>query len=364
MRSLASVIIPVGPSHATLARQAAASALQQTAVRLGIEVIVAPDADADVPPMKGVTVLPAPGIRTGPAASRNRALDVATGWFAVFLDADDYLLPDAVQRLVHAYAERDAGYVYGDAFVIGADGVPQQRTTVGYHSERIWQFNLHPITALVPLDVVKSVGGFDADVDAWEDWTIWLRLRAAGCCGERIPSPTFVYRVAEGERMQRWYGTPEGLAAQQFVMKRYAPERIKAMGCSSCGGGNTRQVAKAAVAILGGPSDMAVQDGLTRVEFTGQQVGAIPYRLPNGTIVRLGNNASSRYADIPTQYLDYLQIRAPIRVVPAAAPFAPAPEPLPVEAPAPVAVAAEDAETETPSIPRRKGRTVKEADAE
>ena len=39
---------------------------------------------------------------TGAAAARNRGLDKATGEFIMFVDCDDYLEPDAIQRMVEA----------------------------------------------------------------------------------------------------------------------------------------------------------------------------------------------------------------------------------------------------------------------
>lgn len=49
----------------------------------------------------------------GPSAGRNRALEHATGTFVFFHDADDYLAPDALYRLVGAAAHNNADVVAG-----------------------------------------------------------------------------------------------------------------------------------------------------------------------------------------------------------------------------------------------------------
>ena len=109
---------------------------------------------------------------------------------------------------------------------------------------------------------------------------------------------------------------------------------------------------------------MEVQEGLIRVEYTGDRIGAVPHRLPNGQTVRLANTASNRYADIPAQFYEHLASREPIRKVQAPAPFVAPPTPLPEPEADAVAVNAEPDVVTEPSIPRRKGRTVKDADAE
>ena len=44
---------------------------------------------------------------TGVAAARNRALDKASGEFVMFVDADDYLEPDAIEKMVSAIEGMD-----------------------------------------------------------------------------------------------------------------------------------------------------------------------------------------------------------------------------------------------------------------
>lgn len=327
-RPLLSVIIPAAPYHADDVRVAAASALAQSAAPLGVEVIVCPDADATVAPMAGVTVLRAPGERTGPAATRNRGIAVASGWFALFLDADDYLTPNAAAHLVRRYAAGDVGYVYGDAYVWTADG-PQWRSAWRWSQESVARFNIHTVTALVPLEDARRVGGFDAGVDAWEDWTLWLRLAQAGVCGERVPTPIFTYRQERGQRMARWYGSEEGRAAQRAIVERYQVDgRIPMAGC--CGGSSPHvRAARLAEPVLGAALPLRTEDGMVRIEFVGEQQGAIPIRLPDGRVLRMGNNAAQRYADISEADLAFVQGRLPVRVVaqpdPPAGPPAPAP---------------------------------------
>lgn len=51
--------------------------------------------------------------KTGVAAARNRGLDMAQGDYIYFLDSDDYLLENTLERLIQAAMEQDDDIIYG-----------------------------------------------------------------------------------------------------------------------------------------------------------------------------------------------------------------------------------------------------------
>jgi hypothetical protein len=55
----------------------------------------------------------------GPSTGRNRALDVASGEYVFFHDADDYLGPDALRRLLNMARQQDSDIVVGRVSWIG-----------------------------------------------------------------------------------------------------------------------------------------------------------------------------------------------------------------------------------------------------
>lgn len=340
---LVSVIIPVGPRHGTHCRVAAASVAAQS-LAPQIETIVVADGGADVAPMPGVTLLPSDGARLGPAATRNRGIAVARGAFLLFLDADDYLLPRAVAQLLRGYARGQHGYIYGNAYTLepwhlreqlaGQAGVTVDaaaqalyvlRQAPDYVQATQATYNLHVVTALVPARHVRAVGGFDDRVDAWEDWTLWLRLAIAGICGHRIPDPVFVYRVYEGARMTTFW---RDRATMQPIYDLYG-----GMTMASCCGGDADLARLAADAVAGAPeaAPLAVAAGKVRVEYIGPSRGAFTFDLHPGRQIRLGNNAIDRYADVTEAEYAWLRDRleGDVRLVtPYDAPTAP-PAPLP-----------------------------------
>ena len=330
---LISVIIPVGPRHAQHCRVAAASAKWQSVGP--IETIVVGDGTAEIAPMEGVTVLPSTGEQRGPAVTRNRGLKLATGRFITFLDADDYLLPRGLEHLLRAYSTGQHGYIYGNAYTLERDGSMQLRGAPDYVQALMARSNLHVITTLIPAHLVQAVGGMDERGDAWEDWRFHIKLAQAGICGYRTNQPIFVYRVYEGDRMTRFYGSsnPELMEA---VWRDYRNEEgvIPMAGC--CGGDATlAQIAGRAVANAPAPEPVDVQGGMVRVQYLGDE-GSIPFDLGNGVLIRLGNNASRRYADVTPEQAEWLRDKVPIQIVPKMDPALPPPAPLPIVQPSDV----------------------------
>lgn len=313
---LVSIITPVGPRHAAHVRTAAASVQWQSLAHL-CEHIIACDGGAEVAPMAGnVTILPSDGERRGPAHTRNRALARAHGLFTLPLDADDYLLPRAVESLLTEYSRGLHGYVYGDAYTLERAGHHIYRSAPDYVQSHMARYNIHVVTALTPTKHWRAVGGWDERVDAWEDWTGHLRLAIAGICGYRLPQPILTYRVYEGDRMTRFYGGAPELMERVWALYRNQEGQIPMGKC--CGGdGSLAQLAANAVADAPLPDAAPMVGDLVRVEYIGDDRGSQTWEHPWGTQIRLGNNAIDRFKDLTLDQVEFLKsIGVPIRVVP------------------------------------------------
>ena len=124
---MVSVVIPVWDAAATL-RQCLDSALAQTIGLERLEVIAVDDGSTD----ESGAILDeyadrCPSVRVvhqansgGPGGPRNVGSDLASGRYVFFLDADDYLGPEALERLV-AMAERNGSDIVAGR-VVGLDG--------------------------------------------------------------------------------------------------------------------------------------------------------------------------------------------------------------------------------------------------
>jgi succinoglycan biosynthesis protein ExoO len=102
----------------------------------GIEIIVSDDASADasvhiVKSLKADDArirLIESDVNAGPAAARNRALEVARGRWISVMDSDDLMHPDRLQLLIEVGAERDADIVADDLLLFDTDRCTPPRT--------------------------------------------------------------------------------------------------------------------------------------------------------------------------------------------------------------------------------------------
>lgn len=343
---LVTIITPVAAHHAQHARTAVASARWQT-IRDWEQILVNDTGQ----PMRGsgderVRIIDAPqdhGKRR-PSVARNAGIEAARGLFTIFLDADDYLLPTAIETFLRGHARHDKAYSYAHHYSISRDGRewamyrppdynrepragPLSHSTADAVPVPTMQgCNLHPITALVPTWCLREVGGFDEDAPGFEDWTIWLRLAMAGFCGERVYGPTFVYRIHDG--ISHRADARGGQALMDAVTRPYRQNGtgdIPMAGCG-CGGGaaKAKEMARDLVATFG---DASVADnGMTILQYTGPGTGTQTFRNPQTKQeYRAGNNPARRFIPVAPEDVDYLISLGVFQRQAAPAPFVPPP---------------------------------------
>lgn len=88
----------------------------------------------------------------GVGAARNDGLDVATGDWVYFCDSDDWVEPDALQKLVEAGERAGAQMVYGDVNLISRNKVALQQ----FHKESFVTSDRKVIDQLVATDFCRA----------------------------------------------------------------------------------------------------------------------------------------------------------------------------------------------------------------
>lgn len=218
-----SVVIPVGPGHERIVETALDSLEAQTEHRW--EAIVVNDTGK---PLE-LPAYPYAKMRSlgnkGAGAARNLGASIARAPFLLFLDADDYLVPRAIEMMLSAwtmsgaiiYSDYIGRGIYGD---VGNMTEAQKRRLVDFRDgeaaivhkanefdyRRAMDQPQNPpyiwcnITSLIPKEWHRKIGGFDETMPSWEDWDYWLRLAWAGYQFHRIPEPLLVYKFYTGKR--------------------------------------------------------------------------------------------------------------------------------------------------------------------
>lgn len=137
--------------------------------------------------------------REGPAASRNRVLDLVTTEWVGFLDDDDLLDATHVASLMAMLAngEGPPDLAWSRCRVWAAEGVWAPRIPQGvrpdYNALLRGGRNMIPVTVIARTESVLAAGGFDPG-DRYEDYELWRRMLAAGQRFAYLPVETWTYR--------------------------------------------------------------------------------------------------------------------------------------------------------------------------
>lgn len=309
--SMVSVVIPVGPGHERYVLDALDSVRSQTF--LWWEAIVANDTGAplrDIPPW--VRVVDTGGHR-GAGAARNAGMAVAKGESFLFLDADDYLQPEALELMV-SEQHRAGGFVYSDWFKQESGEVyraPEWATCADVLRELLW-----PVTCLYPMAAWKATRGFDTSLPAWEDWDFAIQVVEAGFCGTRVAAPLFHYRIYTGSRREEGFANREAL--KQEILNRWGHYITggKQMPCGCSGGGGLPSLpAWDTYARSSSPVPIeAADEGTTLIEFVGETSAPITYTgSVTNTRYKFGSDDDHKVRhvynkDVP-RFLDFAEFR-------------------------------------------------------
>jgi len=210
------VIIPLY-NLAHLVSEAIDSVLSQT--YKDIEIIVVDDGSKDNAKEVLASYIKQGKIRyiyqenRGLSAARNTGLKAAQGKYIKFLDSDDSLYPEQIERQINDIKDENGVFSVTDYHDLRPNGeLIRKRVYVG---RREWQLGIFietnravPHAFLTPKSLIVKVGGFDETLTSCEDWDLWLRLLKNGVNVKYNPYVGCCYRIlmsSMSANMERMY---------------------------------------------------------------------------------------------------------------------------------------------------------------
>ena len=230
-----------------------------------------------------------PDDKKGLAACRNWCMKFVLTDFFFPLDADDYLMPDALNIVMTKYP--GDGFLYGSTILFD----DRQRTTYlarPYDICKLIQAVYWPNGCLQTVENWQKVGGWDETLPLYEDWDYWLRSAKAGIIGHHIPDELYAYRQNPNGIIHTLKRNPD----MSKRARKMIEERHKKLFsgedpmCAGCGqkkkAAMTKNTAPAAPRNLTVPAPLA--NGLILLTYTGSGLESSYYGSGTGTCYRFG----------------------------------------------------------------------------
>lgn len=168
----------------------------------------------------------------GQVDALNKGLRAASGDIVGWLNSDDLLAPDALQRVAVAFASQPAlEWLYGGCDIIDARNRAIRRWITAYKNWYCWHYSytrlltenfISQMTVFWQRRTLDEIGYLDPMLKLAFDYDLWLRL------GRRSEP----FYIPERQASFRWYQSSKSGACfkEQFredyaVALRYAPER-------------------------------------------------------------------------------------------------------------------------------------------
>lgn len=169
----------------------------------------------------------------GRSHAANLGLQTVSGKYINFLDDDDILYPDHIEKLVTfleltgekvAYSDCEIGHYH---FVLGEGFVLQREKYifkgVDFNQNQLYFENYLPImTVMFQHDLAVINGGFDESLEVFEDWDYWIRLSQISNF-QRVQGITCEYRFFSDYNydFQYWRNVIYQKYADYWTMERF-----------------------------------------------------------------------------------------------------------------------------------------------
>jgi len=184
----------------------------------------------------------------GDAAARNKLIELAQSEYITFIDSDDLLIHDAIEKMMNVMeAEGGKVIVYGPYQRIDQDGNIygryKRKQYSGYITKYLFQnIFVYSCGSMFPKKVLETAGGFDSSLPVCSDYDLWIRL-SLKYSFVALEEPTFKRRrhtgnisalstenrILELKVLERFYYEKGGkkVVPKRIAMRRFSREEYR-----------------------------------------------------------------------------------------------------------------------------------------
>lgn len=172
----------------------------------------------------------------GISSALNTGIQNATGQYFCWLSSDDLFYPDKLQLQVDCYSQLDARYalVFGAFDLIDPEDrvkeLPLEKPFIdGYEFPRFLKYDyIDGCTVMIPLPLLKELGGFNLQFKHAQDTELWFRLASLGYRFHFIPAKLTLRRVHPQQGFSDFSidCRYDGYAMIHFYLKHYPFRRF------------------------------------------------------------------------------------------------------------------------------------------
>ncbi|MEZ9937561.1 glycosyltransferase [Vibrio breoganii] len=155
----------------------------------------------------------------GACFTRNEGIKLANGYFVAGLDDDDEFTPSRIEKLVLNYSS-DYSFVASNTLVKTKEGqYPLFSTKKVIELKDILWSNCIGSQILVEKEKLLSIGGFDQDLPASQDFDMWVRLIKEYGPALRLKETLFILHTEHEE--PRISTSNKKVSGMSLVLKKY-----------------------------------------------------------------------------------------------------------------------------------------------
>jgi glycosyltransferase involved in cell wall biosynthesis len=206
----------------------------ESALREGARVVVVDDGSTQPLPDLPAEVRVIRQENQGVARARNRGLAEVETPYVLVLDADDRIVPGALEKLRAALeSEPTIGFAYGRMRFFG-DWNGELEFPPYDPYELLYRHTIG-LSALARQEVFRATGGFDPSFRQFEDWEHWVHALAQGWQGMQVDAVTVEYR--RHARSKHWVDRRSYRSAfrrlrekHQWLYRSKLPTRLGPLG--------------------------------------------------------------------------------------------------------------------------------------